>query len=583
MPYSTIQDLPENVKKKLTTHQQSIWLNVFNSIMSQYPGDESRAFAGAWSCAQKEFDIDNLSFDEFVEKTVKIHIEKEISELLNTEIEIKELSGSDLNEFNEEHPRENDGKFTDKNKGKVLNKKDKVKKDKKKKPEMSKKEAYIRLGVAAVALGVLSYSLHRMNKRTEEDIYRYSRTMDFNFKNHKFTSYTSGSKVEYEEFSSANDFYFFHPKGLKTSRYENYTTEQQMNGLLEGEGEFTDIKSRLNYYVNKHEMPKNVVDNIYEKYMQKQKDLGMEGIPYKKYLDGIQKKAEGEVDEIMKSTFITHGYSPNEPVYDNISKRYLRGEKIPKDEFDKAIKLYKALKDELVGKQEYFGGISGLSNEAAKKLRFSAHDAFKAKKYDKGTEDLLKTLDHIYDKEIFRACRIEAKHRLSRYEIDHVMLDFMKRETYFEEFGGSGSRSRGGGQSGGRSTSFGTRNHFGIDIDFGNVEGGKQAKAGLNNANARYMSLKDKLAQRDVKAAQELKTNVGILERISKKMKDQIKEGKLKPEDEEQTRSAIDELDKKLNLYNSELSKWSKEWDVEFKNFDYYPEGFWLLAQTVLK
>ena len=49
MPYSSNEDLPKAVRGKLSPHQQSVFRNVFNSMMEQEGMTESRAFAGAWS------------------------------------------------------------------------------------------------------------------------------------------------------------------------------------------------------------------------------------------------------------------------------------------------------------------------------------------------------------------------------------------------------------------------------------------------------------------------------------------------------------------------------------------------------
>lgn len=53
MPYSNNDELPKAVRSKLSTHQQSIFRNVFNSMMDQEGMSESRAFAGAWSQAKR--------------------------------------------------------------------------------------------------------------------------------------------------------------------------------------------------------------------------------------------------------------------------------------------------------------------------------------------------------------------------------------------------------------------------------------------------------------------------------------------------------------------------------------------------
>lgn len=49
MPYASVSELPKAVRDKLSPHQQSVFRNVFNSMMEQDGMTESRAFAGAWS------------------------------------------------------------------------------------------------------------------------------------------------------------------------------------------------------------------------------------------------------------------------------------------------------------------------------------------------------------------------------------------------------------------------------------------------------------------------------------------------------------------------------------------------------
>jgi len=53
MPYASIDELPKAVRSKLSPHQQSIFRNVFNSMMEQEGMSESRAFAGAYSQAKQ--------------------------------------------------------------------------------------------------------------------------------------------------------------------------------------------------------------------------------------------------------------------------------------------------------------------------------------------------------------------------------------------------------------------------------------------------------------------------------------------------------------------------------------------------
>jgi cation transport regulator ChaB len=53
MPYSSNEDLPKTVRGKLSAHQQSVFRNVFNSMMAEEGMSEGRAFAGAWSQAKQ--------------------------------------------------------------------------------------------------------------------------------------------------------------------------------------------------------------------------------------------------------------------------------------------------------------------------------------------------------------------------------------------------------------------------------------------------------------------------------------------------------------------------------------------------
>lgn len=53
MPYSSNDELPKAVRDKLSSHQQSVFRNVFNSMMEQDGMSESRAFAGAYSQAKQ--------------------------------------------------------------------------------------------------------------------------------------------------------------------------------------------------------------------------------------------------------------------------------------------------------------------------------------------------------------------------------------------------------------------------------------------------------------------------------------------------------------------------------------------------
>lgn len=53
MPYNSNDELPKAVRSKLSAHQQSVFRNVFNSMMGEDGMTESRAFAGAWSQAKQ--------------------------------------------------------------------------------------------------------------------------------------------------------------------------------------------------------------------------------------------------------------------------------------------------------------------------------------------------------------------------------------------------------------------------------------------------------------------------------------------------------------------------------------------------
>lgn len=52
MPYTSNSELPKAVRSKLSEHQQTVFRNVFNSMMGEDGMTESRAFAGAWSKAK---------------------------------------------------------------------------------------------------------------------------------------------------------------------------------------------------------------------------------------------------------------------------------------------------------------------------------------------------------------------------------------------------------------------------------------------------------------------------------------------------------------------------------------------------
>lgn len=53
MPYPTNESLPPSVKSRYSDHCQTVWRDVWTSISQAHPGDESRAFAGANSAAER--------------------------------------------------------------------------------------------------------------------------------------------------------------------------------------------------------------------------------------------------------------------------------------------------------------------------------------------------------------------------------------------------------------------------------------------------------------------------------------------------------------------------------------------------
>jgi cation transport regulator ChaB len=63
MPYTTNDELPKAVRSKLSAHQQSVFRNVFNSMMGEDSMTESRAFAGAWSQAKQASVKKDISFE----------------------------------------------------------------------------------------------------------------------------------------------------------------------------------------------------------------------------------------------------------------------------------------------------------------------------------------------------------------------------------------------------------------------------------------------------------------------------------------------------------------------------------------
>src|SRR6266566_9517764 len=52
MPYATVSELPADVRK-LSDHQQHVFLAAFNAALKEHPGDEAKAFAIAHAAASK--------------------------------------------------------------------------------------------------------------------------------------------------------------------------------------------------------------------------------------------------------------------------------------------------------------------------------------------------------------------------------------------------------------------------------------------------------------------------------------------------------------------------------------------------
>lgn len=54
MPYKSIRDLPDKVRKNLPKHAQEIYMKAFNNADKQY-GEEKRAHMVAWAAVKKEY------------------------------------------------------------------------------------------------------------------------------------------------------------------------------------------------------------------------------------------------------------------------------------------------------------------------------------------------------------------------------------------------------------------------------------------------------------------------------------------------------------------------------------------------
>jgi cation transport regulator len=53
MPYTKNSDLPAAARKRLNAHQQTVFREAFNNALKEYKGNESKAYATAWSAAKK--------------------------------------------------------------------------------------------------------------------------------------------------------------------------------------------------------------------------------------------------------------------------------------------------------------------------------------------------------------------------------------------------------------------------------------------------------------------------------------------------------------------------------------------------
>lgn len=58
MPYSSINDLPQDIQEHLPKHAQEIFRAAFNSAWDEYGHDEPRAFRVAWGAVEKEYQKD---------------------------------------------------------------------------------------------------------------------------------------------------------------------------------------------------------------------------------------------------------------------------------------------------------------------------------------------------------------------------------------------------------------------------------------------------------------------------------------------------------------------------------------------
>lgn len=55
MPYPTTNSIPKNLQDLLPDHAEEIYKEAFNNALKEYDGDESRAYAVAWSAVKKKY------------------------------------------------------------------------------------------------------------------------------------------------------------------------------------------------------------------------------------------------------------------------------------------------------------------------------------------------------------------------------------------------------------------------------------------------------------------------------------------------------------------------------------------------
>ncbi len=64
-PYTSIEDLPSNIRAHLPVHAQEIYKEAFNNALEQY-GNEQTAFKVAWSAVKKRYEKNN--YGQWVQK-----------------------------------------------------------------------------------------------------------------------------------------------------------------------------------------------------------------------------------------------------------------------------------------------------------------------------------------------------------------------------------------------------------------------------------------------------------------------------------------------------------------------------------